>query len=163
MKTAGIVAFAFGAPDTIRPNQWIAEIASQKSRKLNAPVYTQCDVLIKPEIQVEYTEEEPGSLPTTLRMARGAVQWAKQNKFTELWVVAALPHLWRVMRDIKEAIREAEVQINIYFCEEITQHPENTWFCPDSTQGRVRSPKSWYIREIILRFMPFFLYKYIAN
>ena len=38
-KNIGIVAFAFGVPDSIRSNRLIAEIASEKAWKFGAPVY----------------------------------------------------------------------------------------------------------------------------
>lgn len=72
MKT-GIVAFSFGAPDTIVANRQIAEIASKEARELKGRVYTQRDVCVGKDIQVEYTKEESGIPPPTLRIARGAV------------------------------------------------------------------------------------------
>lgn len=166
MKTTGIVAFAFGAPDVIRSNQRIAQIASQKARELNAPVYTQLDILIEaiaPEIKVTYTDEKPGNPPPTLRIARGAIEWAKRQRLTELLVVAAKPHLWRCVRDLTQSVREAGVPILIRFCKEIEQFPEDEWYCPDSTQLRARSQKDWQSRERILKLMPFFIYKLIAS
>ena len=162
-KNVGIVAFAFGVPDTIRSNWLIAEIASEKAQKLGAPVYTQLDVRIKPGIEVEYTNEEPGFPPPTLRIARGAVQWAKRNGFKDLVIIAAKPHLWRVRRDVKQAIYESGARIEAYVCKEMDQYPEGYWYCPDSTQERVRSREAWNKRERILKFMPFFIYKRIAS
>ena len=123
-KNVGIVAFAFGVPDTIRSNWLIAEIASEKAQKLGAPVYTQLDVRIKPGIEVEYTNEELGFPPPTLRIARGAVQWAKRNGFKDLVIIAAKPHLWRVRRDVKQAIYESGARIEAYVCKEMYQYPE---------------------------------------
>ena len=149
-------------PDTIRPNQRIAEIASKKARELNGEIYTQLDIRIGEGVPVEYTKEEPGNPPPTLRIARGAVQWAKRHRFTELWVVAAKPHLWRALRDVQQAVREVEAQIEVRACKEIEQYPKDSWFCPDSTQNRVRSREEWDKRERILKLIPFFLYKRVA-
>jgi hypothetical protein len=85
-KEIGIVAFAFGVPNTILSNRRIAKIASEKAKELKTPVYTQLDVRIEPEIEVEYTDEKPGNPPPTLRIARGAIRWAKRLGFKELWV-----------------------------------------------------------------------------
>lgn len=163
MNTTGIVAFAFGVPGTIRSNQRIAQIASRKARDLDAPVYTQLDVPIEPGVEVTYTDEEPGNPPPTLRMARGAVWWAKQREFRELWIVAAKPHLWRAIRDVEEALREAGAAIEVRACEKIEEYPGNLWFCPESTQKRVRSRKAWFMREMIPMLMPFFIYKRVAK
>lgn len=162
MKT-GIVAQAFGVPEGILSNRRIAKIASRKALELGAPVYTQLDVRLKPGVKVEYTDEKLGNPPTTLRIARGAVQWARKQELTELWVSAAKPHLWRCLRDLKRAVREAGVKIEIRACEEIEQYPEDEWFCPDSTQERTRSRKAWEKRERILKLMPFLLYKYLTS
>jgi len=159
----GIVAFAFGAPETILPNQRIARIAAKKARELNCRVYTQLDIRVEEGIPMEYTEEEPGNPPSTLRIARGAVQWAKRHRLTKLWVVAAKPHLWRAVRDVERAGREVGAQIEIRACKEIEQYPGDSWFCPDSVQDRVRSRGEWNKRENILKFMPFFVYKRLAG
>lgn len=161
MKT-GIVAQAFGVPHTIHSNKIIARIASQKARELSAPVYTQLDVLVEPEIDVEYTYEQPGNPPPTLRMTRGAVQWAKNKGFKELWIVAAKPHLWRCVRDLTYAIREAGEQIEISACREIELYSDE-WFCADSEQERTRSKWNWWSRELIIKLMPLFIYKRIAS
>jgi hypothetical protein len=163
MDKAGVVAFAFGVPHNIQSNRWIAEIASLKARELCAPVYTQADGCVQSGIRVEYTPEEPGNPPSTLRMARGAVAWAQQNKLTTLWVSAAKPHLWRCARDLKYAICEARAQIVVRICKEIEQYPENEWYCSDSIQPRVRSRKEWRKRECILEWMPMLLYKRVAS
>ncbi|MBI2024599.1 MAG: hypothetical protein HYT03_00710 [Candidatus Harrisonbacteria bacterium] len=163
MKIPGIVAFAFGAPWTIRSNRRIAEIVAKKAQELNAPVYTQLDIHVEQSIQVEYTQEDPGNPPPTLRIARGTVRWAERHGLTELWVVAAKPHLWRALRDVQQAVREAGAGIEIHACKEIEQYPEDSWFCSDSTQDRVRSRKAWRKRELILSLMPFCVYKCVAS
>ncbi len=159
----GIVAFAFGVPETIRSNQRIAQIASQKARELGAPVYTQLDIRVESGIEVNYTDEKPGNPPPTLRIAQGAIQWAEQRRLNELWVAAAEPHLWRCVRDLTQSVREAGVPIAICVCQKIYRFPENEWFCPDSTQLRTRSRKDWQGRERILKLMPFFVYKLVAS
>lgn len=163
MKKTGIVAFAFGAPDTILSNRRIGEIASKKARELNGRVYTQLDIRVEDGISVEYTDEKLGNPPPTLRIARGAVQWAKRYGLTELWVVAAKPHLWRALRDVQQAVREDGARIEVHVCKEVEQYSEDSWFCPDSTQDRVRSRKAWDKRERILKLLPFFLYKWVAS
>lgn len=163
MKTTGIVAFAFGAPADILSNRRIARIAEEKARELGAPVYTQLDIRVEPKIEVEYTDEQCGNPPPTLRIARGAIQWAKRRGFRELQIVAAKPHLWRCLRDLKYVIREIEAQIEVCVCREIERFPEDGWFCPNSTQGRTHSRRAWDRRERILIHMPFFLYKLIAS
>jgi hypothetical protein len=163
VQTAGIVAFAFGVPDTIRSNQQIAHIASQKARELNAPIYTQLDVRVEQGIDVTYTDEEPGDPPPTLIIARGAVQWARERGFTALWVVAAKPHLWRALRDLEQAVHETGETITVCSCKEIEQYAEQSWFCPDSIQARVRSRQIWERREGLIKLMPFAVYERLTK
>ena len=159
----GIVAFSFGVPYTILSNRRIATIASQKAEEFKARIYTQLDILVKKGLTVDYTEEEPGKPPPTLRIARGAVKWAQKHNLKELWIVAAKPHLWRCQRDLEQAIKEVKAQIKVRLCQkEIEQFPEKEWFCENSTQKRTRFQNRYY-RERILKCLPFFLYKHIAN
>ncbi|NLA08243.1 MAG: hypothetical protein GX873_00905 [Parcubacteria group bacterium] len=127
-------------------------------------MYTQLDVCIEPDVKVKYIiEEDPENPPTTWQIARGVVRLANQQSIKKILIVAAKPHLWRVLRDVKQAVREAGKEIEVCVCEEIEQYPENSWFCPDSTQDRVRSREKWNKREKILKLIPFFIYKNIAK
>ncbi len=163
MKKSGVLAQAFGVPSSILSNRLIAEMASKKARSLKCPVFTQADIRVDEGIEVIYCTEEPGNPPPTLRICREAVQWAQKNGIGELWIACAQPHLRRVMRDLEYAIREAKVSITVRVCEKIYHHPEEKWYCPDSTQSRTRSEKEWKKRERILRWMPMFLYKLVAS
>jgi|SRR3989344_623184 len=166
----GVVAFAFGVPSTILSNQNIAWIAWRKARELGALVFTQRDVDVNANFQicsvdVDHVREESDNPPPTLRIAREAVRWAKQRGVTELYVVAAEPHLRRCVRDLMEADRELNgvYTLPIIFCGEISRVSDNDWFCSESTQERTRSRKAWNRRERILRMMPFWLYKRVAS
>ena len=159
-----IIAFAFGAPANIRSNERIAEIASQKASRLNALIYTQEDVPIKnKKFTVVRISQKREDLPPTLRIARGAVLWAKEHGVKELWIVAAPPHLPRVLRDLKEALKESETKRKIKTCQEVAIYSEEEWFCKDSTQKRTQSLKNWERRERTITGLPFFIYKRIAN
>ncbi len=159
----GVVAFAFGSPNTILSNRRIAQIATKKAWELSCTIYTQADVRIDDPVFVEHIDEDPGMPPPTLGIARGAVKWAKRHGIAQLWIVVAKPHLWRVERDLLKVISEAGTKIDLRVCEEIYQYEEDSWFCPDSTQERVRSSELWNKRERILKLMPFFIYKRMAN
>lgn len=160
---AAVVAFAFGTPSTIRPNTRIASITARKARELQAPVYTQADIALEPGVETVQIDEKDGKPPPTLRIARGAARWAKARRLTELWVVAAKPHLWRAERDLREAVQEVGGGITIRVPDEIRNSPSHEWFCCDSEQERTRSASAWKKRECILRIMPFSLYKLIAG
>lgn len=187
----GIVAFAFGVPHSTLANQRIAETAryevwrqerearyqgflQESSLEIHCQIFTQRDVQFNVRIErtsievlsagdITYIEEEPDGPPPTLRIARGAVEWAKQRRIGRLWVVAAKPHLWRCVRDLEYAICEADAHIKVSVGEEIKQSLGKWWFDPGSTQKRVHSFWRWWPREIILRLMPMAIYKRVAG
>ena len=160
----GIIAFAFGVPWTIPSNYGIARMAYKLSSRFgNAPIYTQKDIRLPYsdlDLDVEYTKEEPGNPPPTLRIARDAIQWAKKRGITSIVVIAATPHLWRALRDTKQAVREGKLRISVY---SHNWKGKDSWFSQESTQKRTRSWWNWWSREIILRLMPLWLYKIIAR
>lgn len=160
---AGIIAQAFGVPYTINSNMIISQIASQMARELNATVYTQLDILVQPGVSVVYTKEQPGNPPPTLEIARGAVEWAIQNKVEILWIAAAKPHLWRCTRDLKRAVKEAGARIKTRVCPEINEHSTDNWYCKNSAQRRTCSRLNWWSRELVLMLMPFFVYKRVVH
>ncbi len=165
-KKLGVVAFAFGAPFHIPSNTHVGSIAANKARDLKALIYTQWDVNLPIYFCFEcerIRDDKRGKPPSTLRIARGAVVWAKRLGLNELWIAAAKPHLWRCERDLKAAVCEAGMKIDIKCCEEIKTFPDYAWFWPESTQARTRSPEAWERRERILRILPFFIYKLICK
>ena len=159
----GILPFAFGAPEGILSNRRIASIASKMARDFSAPVYTQLDICLDDDIEVDLTYETPGNPPSTLRFVRGAVQWARRKKITNFLVIAAKPHLWRCVRDLTHVIYEEKINIEINVCKETDQYPEDEWYCPDSKQDRTRSRKKWEKRERLIKIIPFCFYKLIAK
>jgi hypothetical protein len=127
-------------------------------------MYTQRDIRVGPGIDVTLISQgEFEDAPPTLRIARAAVAWAKERGLKNLIVVAAVPHMRRAMRDTKKAVAEIGAAIEITRAAASLGYPEDSWFCPESTQERVRSRKIWNRRERILKFMPFFLYKLFAS
>ena len=168
MAKAGIVAFAFGVPANIRSNNLIAQIAANKALSLKAPVFTHLDIQFSKSdygvIDVErIKEEEPDYPPSTLQIARAAVDWARQRGIRELWIVAAVPHVWRCERDLKYAVSGVNASIKIQVCGEIKRHKDDLWFDPKSFQPRTRSSSKWWRREIILRILPMFLYERLTD
>lgn len=163
MRKSGVVAFAFGVPSSTRTNLRIARIAMERALIEMAPIYTQRDIAIDSDFPVEYIEDDQGNPPPTLRIARGAVIWAKRLGIEELWVACASPHLLRCKRDLRYAIRESGANIVVLVCPGVWDHPEEEWYSPESTQPRVRSREAWRKRERIIELMPMFLYKWWAS
>jgi len=166
MGKVGIVVFAFGAPKTIRSNTILGEIAARKAKKLNAAIFTQRDIVISEEMNVEYNVEyieEKDKPPSTLKIAQAAIAWAIKNGIEEIIVVAASPHLPRVLRDMRMAISINGAKIKVKVAEEIFLYSDNDWFCPDSRQIWTRNLIYWNIRENVLLYIPFPIYKIISR
>lgn len=159
----GIVVFAFGAPATIHSNRILAKIASDKAHKLSIPIYTQADIILENDIDVERIQEKHGNPPPTLKISKRAIRWAEKRHIRKLFVVAATPHLWRCLRDLNAVKEETKYDVSIYVYDEIYRLPDYIWFCPNSRQIWTRSRIIWKLRENILRLMPLWLYKYISR
>lgn len=167
-EEVGVVSFAFGVPPEIWANELIAKIAYQKALERDAWIYTQEEIDIETGegLSVYRIYQRPGKPPPTLRIARGAARVARDLEADVLLVIAAMPHLPRALRDTKYAIGELGLtdQVEVRACyEEIGLYPYNLWFSPDSMQAHTRSKWIWKIREHLLMFLPFFLYKRIAS
>ncbi|MDP2705687.1 MAG: hypothetical protein Q8O49_00560 [bacterium] len=160
----GIVAFAFGVPATIEANKQIAKVATAIFHEMDAvAIFTQRDVILEPDSARYFPKEDPNNPPPTLRIARGAVEWAEVCGIKQLYVVAAQPHYWRAFRDLQKAVRENRLKIEVCRVSRIDDYLEDSWFCTDSTQERTQSLENWEKREKILRWMPFWIYKIIAS
>ena len=163
---AGVLAFAFGVPYSIWPNQIIATVAARKAQELgDAPVFTQQDIQFDPswEIDAHYCSETPGNPPPTLRIAREAFFWAHNLGLKEVWVVGARPHLKRIVRDINYLMKHTNTSIVFRLCEEAMVYWPEEFYAPNSYQPRVRSARAWWPRELILLMMPMFVYRRVAG
>jgi hypothetical protein len=169
MIKKGVAAFAFGVPSTIWSNQEISRIAVNTAAVESLTIFTQLDIQASSpswgKITVEYLpDEDPKDPPPTLRIARWVIRRAVQEDLSEIIVVAARPHIWRVMRDMEEAAREAGfLQLLIKPAPETWSYREEKWYCADSTQKRVQSREAWREREAVLEAVPFWLYREIAG
>lgn len=158
---AGIVAFSFGFPDTIAANLEIALMADREAKARFAPILTQREVRMH---DAEYVDADGPQGPTpTLRMCRKAVQWAHSRGLDELVIVAAQPHLWRCIRDMKYAVREVNFDIAVSDSDLIYGVAPENWFRGDSEQWCTNNRIAWYLRDTILRIMPMCIYARIAS
>ena len=157
----GIVVFAFGFPTGIVANQRLTEIAKQEISRDSVPVITQHEIVLDGAEYVD-TPGPEGPIPT-LRLCRKAVQWAHLRGLDELVIVAAKPHLWRCIRDMKHSVREVNFNIAVYASELIHDVPPEDWFRGDSKQWYTNNRLAWYLRDTILRIMPMSIYRRIAS
>lgn len=160
----------------------------QKCPEIRFRIYTQNDIQFEDFEDNEYLnvnyfpQLHDEEAPPTLRIARGAAQWAR-HRVDEVFVVAATPHRRRALRDTRKAFNEAVIHISIELAN--FKHPDYLdakglssydyepkhirgddtpyWFDPNGTQIRAASRSHWEERECILRLLPFPIYRIIAK
>ncbi len=167
----GIVAFAFGMPFSIPANEAIHDVACGAAHIMNAPVFTQLDCgIMNPHVPngVWILPQIPDTNPPppTLRIARFAAAKAKELGLTELHVVAAPPHIWRCMRDMRMAMKETCLDATLSACGQdifLEEHSPSYWFYAKGEQYCTRYRWWWTIRDAILFFTPLWLYKRIVR
>ena len=159
-----IVVFAFGAPAQLWPNRQLAKIAARLAAENHTHIYRQWDVTVGNSVRL--TSELPGRPPSTLELARGAMEWASEREVRQVIVVAAKPHIKRCVHDLELAAHELKFHTQVVIALEClrAEHDED-WFWPSSDQWRTRSPKVWWLRETILRVLWLVppLYKRVAG
>ena len=163
MKT-GIIIFAFGQPASIDSNLHLAaEAINILFQKQIEKIFTQQDIKLSISegiVDIKYVEEgsEP---PSTLYIANKALTWALDNQLGKVIILAAKPHKWRCLRDVKKVFSNSGIIIE---AQAATDYLISLiWFNRDSLQMRTRKKIYWWPREIFLRLLPFFLYKRVAG
>ncbi len=162
--STGIVAFAFGSPESLAVNHHIARQAFAEAWHHKGVVFTQADVPMYGPFRIERAEETPGNPPSTMQLAHACARWAKENGLMEVRIVAAPPHMWRARRDVQRALREQGLHPEVVVCTwNQRRFPKESWFSSASAQARTRSRTLFWAREILLRLMPFPLYQAITG
>lgn len=162
MKKVGVVAFGFGSRLT-KSNGLIAEAAAEKAIELRAPVFTQTDVQIEIGIETKYFKQQPNRPPSTLQFVKAVVEWAIAENIGVICVVAAPPHRWRCVRDLRKIIRKSSAKIGVRVSKRTGNHKIAEWFCSNSEQLRTQFRILWWPRELILRIMPFWFYDFLTG
>ncbi len=156
-----IVVFAFGSP-VVSANQILAKIAKTEAKKEGViKIITQKDIpLIGTVVERVEAEKNP---PSTFLIAEKTIQWAHQNKIDEIIVIAAPMHLKRCIRDLKHNAKKLQFPVKITVPPEIFQVHHKLWYSKESLQKHTHSSSRWWVREIIIRLMPMWAYKWIIK
>lgn len=157
-----VVAFAFGAflaKDIFQsPNYWMAEQAKTLALRYEIPIVTQGDVALFLEddkkIKVFNAQKDIKKYISSLKIAEEAKKMAVEHGWKKVAVIATPQHHRRCMRDLKK------VGFSCRYFWNMT--PAWGWYSSKSTQRWTRSPWLWWPREILLRLIPWWLYKKIT-
>jgi hypothetical protein len=154
-----IVAFGFGKEE--KTNFHIGEHARYLALKYGVPLFTQQDVakslkeVYPPKVIIA---EENGQYLSTLGIVRAVKTMSSIYGWKHVAVVAAPCHERRCIRDLRKMgfsiVRDDGYLRNAYGWP--------FWYNKDDPQVWVHNPLIWWIREIVLRMMPWGLYSKIA-
>ncbi len=150
-----IVAFAFSKEGTC--NGFIASHAVDLARKFDVPVFTQEDIKkrmseFSPVATIVAAEE--GYL-STLGIVSQLKAAAKAPGWHRVAVVAAPCHYWRCVRDLQKMGFKVVDVGNL-------KRRAIPWWNPFDPQVWVHNPFIWWVREIPVRLLPWWLYSRIT-
>lgn len=153
MAETVILAMAFGVGQQI--NYPLKREVEQLANLKGYPVYTQHDLGVILDLRPGVTlmmAHQPGEHISSLAIIEQFAQAAKVNGWKAVKLVAARQHLWRCARDLREALPEVYVD----------KIPVETAYLPD-IQPWVTSPLRWWMRELIIRLLPWPLYRRLCD
>ncbi|MCG2699298.1 hypothetical protein L6251_02695 [Candidatus Parcubacteria bacterium] len=159
-----VVVFAFGAflaKDIFHsPNYWMAEQAKTLALRYGIPIITQWDIAQFWEdnkgIQLFNVQKDIKKHISILQISEEAKKLALKYGWIKIAVIATPQHHRRCMRDLKKI----GFSWRCWYFSNTT--PAWGWYSSKSTQFWTRSPWRWWLREIPLRLMPWWLYKKIT-
>ncbi|MCL5004656.1 MAG: hypothetical protein M1170_01790 [Patescibacteria group bacterium] len=165
MSKTAILAFAFGAPNHIDPNNAIGVRAIYLALKCKADIFSQNDVPVGSS--ANYAEnyfpkkKYISTLDIIKNFAAETMRETKEASYQKVIIVAAPQHRQRCYRDLKKVLKKKGIEIG---CIEMDDEEdfETVWYDKNSTQWWTRSWWQWWLREIPLRLLPWWLYKKIA-
>ena len=160
-----ILAFAFGAPENIRPNRLIAHQTTYLSLPRGADIFTQKDVPLD-QLSTVFAENVTAKKDclSTLDVVQAFVNWimvllAREGEIWDKCIIVAAPqHRLRCCRDLEKTLKEYKLAMEIIIDDELEAEDMYDKY---SHQSWTRSWWQWWLREIPLRLLPWWLYKKI--
>lgn len=150
---AVILALAFGQGWTINlPLKW--QVEKMVAQTQGSEIYTQHDlgVILNMPVQILGIAQQRGKYMSTLAVIEQFAQMAKMLGYSHVKLIAAKQHMWRCYRDLKKVLPTVAIE----------RVPVEVPYTPD-TQTWVSSPLRWWFREIILRLLPWKIYKLLCG
>ncbi|HRT11022.1 MAG TPA: hypothetical protein P5194_00570 [Patescibacteria group bacterium] len=142
---------AFGTGKAI--NQPIKKQVEEMVALKGYDVFTQPDLAEILELKAGhlFLANQYGNHMSTLALIKQFVFMAKVYDWKSVRLIAARQHIWRCARDLRHLAPEMHVQL----------YPVTVEYGPD-TQLWVRSSIGWWAREIVIRLLPWPIYKKIC-
>lgn len=149
-----VVPFAFGLPPELKSNEEILKRAALLGKALRLPVFAECVFAAKyPEVELA---QSGGSYSSTLKLVKALAKRAEETNWKNVLVVAQPNHAKRCVRDLKRFGFNAVA--DQYFAAN-----NMPLYDKKSLQWQTRSAWQFWLREIPLRLLPWWLYDKIAG
>ncbi len=153
-----IVVFAFTKDG--KANSHIALTGKNRATQYNVPIFTQKDVgryLHDSKCDVFSVDEEEKYL-STLGIVKALKESAEKHGWKKVGLVAAPCHEWRCSRDLRK------MGFIVYTDDYLrSAYRSKFWFNPNDPQIWVHNPLIWWMREIVLRLIPWNIYFKFAS
>ena len=85
------------------------------------------------------------------------LQYASEQDWDKVIIIAAKQHIWRCRRDLAQTGFAASSSIKD------NMHPVKTGYQAHDPQSFVRNHFRWWLREIIIRLLPYKIYKLVTK
>ena len=128
----------FGAPAALRANLAIAAAALRVSRARKIPLfYAPRDIFDFGDYPDGFCRDFSGYI-STVKQVRALAVIAREKAWRRVLVIAAPPHHWRALRDLRAAGFEAEVD------ESLRALPRGFWYAKESEHRQTTSWFRWW-------------------
>jgi hypothetical protein len=155
MKPDVVVVFSFGS-EGVAPNYRLIRKAEVFGR-MGIPIFTQRDLPIGEGIFAEDVLKAQDGFdgdPTTIDIVRAFEHIAWKARWRKVLVLAAPQHMQRCLRDMRRALMHPDVGIVMPYRWKLHWK----WYDQYSAQWYTRGPLRWWVREAMLRALPWAVY-----
>jgi hypothetical protein len=138
----------FGVPAALPANRAIAEAALTVSRKRNIPIFFAPKDIFDFTGYDNHVSSDFAGYVSTVKQVRALAATAKEKRWRRVLAIAAPPHHWRALSDLRAAGFIAEVERSVL------SYPPQFWYSAESTHRHTTSWfRWWFTWEIPARFM----------
>lgn len=128
----------FGAPAAIPANLLIAQAALRESRRRNIPLfYAPRDIFDFADHPDSFFKDFSGYI-STVKQVRALAEVAREKSWRRVLVIAAPPHRWRALRDLRAAGFEADAD------DSLRALPGHVWYARESEHRQTTSWFRWW-------------------
>jgi hypothetical protein len=128
----------FGAPANLPANLAIAATALRESRRLKLPIFfAPAEIFDFGDYSHQFSTDFTGYI-STVKQVRALAEAAAVRGWRRVLIVAAPPHLWRALRDVRAQGLSAGADNSI------RAYPKNLWYSKNSTHRQTTAWWRWW-------------------